>query len=120
MSTDAEMEQYGAAAIFLRKPEKERIEAQTAPFDAKTAFFVADVDEMYLKGKLVKREGGKATVETDSGKVRNSLFYFFQQNSLNLFPSKTFFVLNDNTYIYLKPQLWKYIFVHFTHRPYLW
>uniref|UniRef100_A0A3B4WBE6 Uncharacterized protein n=1 Tax=Seriola lalandi dorsalis TaxID=1841481 RepID=A0A3B4WBE6_SERLL len=69
MSTDAEMEQYGPAAIYLRKPERERIEAQTTPFDAKTAYFVADADEMYLKGKLVKKEGGKATVETDTGKT---------------------------------------------------
>lgn len=69
MSTDAEMEQYGAAAIYLRKPAKERIEAQTAPFDAKTAYFVVDQAEMYVKGKLVKKEGGKATVETDGGKV---------------------------------------------------
>lgn len=69
MSTDAEMEQYGAAALYLRKSEKERIEAQAAPFDAKTAFFVIDADEMYVKGKLVKKEGGKATVETDGGKV---------------------------------------------------
>uniref|UniRef100_M3ZPQ1 Myosin heavy chain, fast skeletal muscle-like n=1 Tax=Xiphophorus maculatus TaxID=8083 RepID=M3ZPQ1_XIPMA len=65
MSTDAEMEAYGPAAIYLRKPEKERIEAQTAPFDAKTAYFVVDPDDMYVKGKLVKKEGGKATVETD-------------------------------------------------------
>uniref|UniRef100_A0A669DS57 Myosin heavy chain, fast skeletal muscle n=1 Tax=Oreochromis niloticus TaxID=8128 RepID=A0A669DS57_ORENI len=69
MSTDAEMAQYGAASIYLRKPEKERIEAQTAPFDAKTAFFVTDPDEMYVKGKLVKKEGGKATVETEGGKT---------------------------------------------------
>ena len=76
MSTDAEMEQYGPAAVYLRKPEKERLEAQTMPFDAKTAYFVAEPTEMYLKGKLVKNEGGKATVETDCGKVR------FQQNYL--------------------------------------
>uniref|UniRef100_A0A7N8YBW5 Myosin heavy chain, fast skeletal muscle n=1 Tax=Mastacembelus armatus TaxID=205130 RepID=A0A7N8YBW5_9TELE len=69
MSTDAEMEQYGPASIYLRKPEKERIEAQTAPFDAKTAYFVTDPEEMYVKGKLVKREGGKATVDTDGGKT---------------------------------------------------
>ncbi|KAM8723552.1 myosin heavy chain, fast skeletal muscle-like isoform 2-T2 [Acanthopagrus schlegelii] len=69
MSTDAEMEQYGPAAVYLRKPERERIEAQTAPFDAKTAYFVAEPEEMYLKGKLVKKEGGKATVETDCGKT---------------------------------------------------
>nr|XP_061838033.1 myosin heavy chain, fast skeletal muscle-like [Nerophis lumbriciformis] len=69
MSTDAEMAQYGAAAIYLRKPERERIEAQAAPFDAKTAFFVVDPAEMYLKGKLTKREGGKATIETDGAKT---------------------------------------------------
>ncbi|XP_015227478.1 PREDICTED: myosin heavy chain, fast skeletal muscle-like [Cyprinodon variegatus] len=69
MSTDAEMEQYGPAAIYLRKPERERIEAQNTPFDAKTAFFVVDTDEMYLKCKLVKKEGGKATVETEGGKT---------------------------------------------------
>ncbi|GAA6234007.1 myosin heavy chain, fast skeletal muscle-like, partial [Lates japonicus] len=44
------------------------IEAQTAPFDAKTAYFVVDPDEMYVKGKLTKKEGGKATVEGDNGK----------------------------------------------------
>ena len=85
MSTDAEMEAYGPAAVFLRKPEKERLEAQTLPFDAKTAFFVAEPTEMYLKGKLVKKEGGKATVETDCGKVSHWLFYFFQQNYSNDF-----------------------------------
>uniref|UniRef100_A0A3P9LP78 Uncharacterized protein n=1 Tax=Oryzias latipes TaxID=8090 RepID=A0A3P9LP78_ORYLA len=63
------MAPYGPAAIYLRKPERERIEAQTSPFDAKTAFFVVDPDEMYLKCKLIKREGGKATVETEGGKT---------------------------------------------------
>lgn len=76
MSTDAEMQQYGPAAIYLRKPERERIEAQNTPFDAKTAFFVVDPAEMYLKGKLTKREGGKATVETLSGKVGEWMLYF--------------------------------------------
>uniref|UniRef100_A0AAX7VPC0 Myosin, heavy chain b n=1 Tax=Astatotilapia calliptera TaxID=8154 RepID=A0AAX7VPC0_ASTCA len=69
MSGDAEMECFGAAAMFLRKPERERIEAQNIPFDAKTAYFVSEPKEMYLKGKLVKREGGKATVETLCGKT---------------------------------------------------
>ncbi|XP_047199731.1 myosin heavy chain, fast skeletal muscle-like [Hippoglossus stenolepis] len=68
MSTDGEMQCYGPAAIYLRKPERERIESQTIPFDAKTAYFVVDAAEMYLKGKLVKKEGGKATVDTDCGK----------------------------------------------------
>uniref|UniRef100_A0A3Q3B9G3 Myosin motor domain-containing protein n=1 Tax=Kryptolebias marmoratus TaxID=37003 RepID=A0A3Q3B9G3_KRYMA len=64
MSTDAEMEQYGPAAIYLRKPERERIEAQNTPFDAKTAYFVVEPDEMYVKCKLIKKEGGKATSVT--------------------------------------------------------
>ncbi|XP_027135306.1 myosin heavy chain, fast skeletal muscle [Larimichthys crocea] len=66
--SDPEMECFGPAAVFLRKPERERIEAQNTPFDAKTAYFVTEPAEMYLKGKLVKREGGKATVETVTGK----------------------------------------------------
>ncbi|XP_061578251.1 myosin heavy chain, fast skeletal muscle-like isoform X2 [Cololabis saira] len=62
MSTDAEMALYGKAAIYLRKPEKERIEAQTRPFDAKTACYVADPKELYLKATVIKKEGGKVTV----------------------------------------------------------
>ncbi|XP_053282586.1 myosin heavy chain, fast skeletal muscle-like isoform X2 [Pleuronectes platessa] len=61
MSTDAEMAIYGKAAIYLRKPERERIEAQSAPFDAKTACYVADVKELYLKGTIVKKDGAKVT-----------------------------------------------------------
>uniref|UniRef100_A0A3B1JAV8 Myosin, heavy chain b n=1 Tax=Astyanax mexicanus TaxID=7994 RepID=A0A3B1JAV8_ASTMX len=66
---DGEMECFGPAAIYLRKPDKERIEAQNKPFDAKTAFFVAEPAEMYLKGTLKSKEGGKATVETLCGKT---------------------------------------------------
>uniref|UniRef100_A0A8C9ZKN6 Myosin heavy chain, fast skeletal muscle-like n=1 Tax=Sander lucioperca TaxID=283035 RepID=A0A8C9ZKN6_SANLU len=68
MSTDAEMECFGPAAIYLRKSEKERIEAQNTPFDAKSAYYVTEPTEMYLKGKLLKKEGGKATVEVQGGK----------------------------------------------------
>ena len=63
MSTDAEMAQYGKAAIYLRKPEKERLEAQAAPFDAKNACYVTDVKELYLKGLVIKRDGGKCDVK---------------------------------------------------------
>ena len=63
MSTDAEMAIYGAAAIYLRKPEKERIAAQSAPFDAKAAAYVADPKELYLKCTIIKRDGGKVTVK---------------------------------------------------------
>uniref|UniRef100_A0A3P8Y798 Myosin motor domain-containing protein n=1 Tax=Esox lucius TaxID=8010 RepID=A0A3P8Y798_ESOLU len=62
MSTDAEMEQYGKAAIYLRKPERERIEAQTAPFDSKNSCFVPDPKELYLKGLVTARKDGTCTV----------------------------------------------------------
>lgn len=39
MSTDGEMTIFGVAAQYLRKSEKERTEAQTRPFDSKTACF---------------------------------------------------------------------------------
>lgn len=71
MSTDAEMAVYGKAAIYLRKPEKERIEAQSKPFDAKTACYVADAKELYLKGTIKSRDGDKVTVELlDTKEVR--------------------------------------------------
>lgn len=69
MSGDPEMESFGPAAIYLRKPERERLEAQNLPFDAKTAYFVSEPNEMYLKGVLQSREGGKATVKTLCNKV---------------------------------------------------
>ena len=42
MSSDADMAIFGEAAPYLRKSEKERIEAQNKPFDAKTSVFVVD------------------------------------------------------------------------------
>ncbi|XP_078426856.1 myosin-4 [Cetorhinus maximus] len=61
---DAEMAVFGKAASFLRKSDKERLEAQNRPFDAKTACYVPDPKELYVKGTVKSREGGKATVET--------------------------------------------------------
>lgn len=73
MSLEPEMECFGPAAIYLRKPERERLEAQNTPFDAKTAFFVTEPKEIYLKGVLKSREGGKATVTTLCGKVSKKM-----------------------------------------------
>ena len=67
MSTDAEMAVYGKAAIYLRKPEKERIEAQSKPFDSKNSGYVADAKEMYLKCTIIKRDGAKITVKLMEG-----------------------------------------------------
>ncbi|XP_034845197.1 myosin-1-like [Mirounga leonina] len=67
MSSDQEMAIFGAAAPYLRKSEKERIEAQNRPFDAKTSVFVAEPKESFVKGTIQSREGGKATVKTEAG-----------------------------------------------------
>uniref|UniRef100_A0A4W5QEW1 Myosin motor domain-containing protein n=1 Tax=Hucho hucho TaxID=62062 RepID=A0A4W5QEW1_9TELE len=62
MSTDAEMQAYGKAAIYLRKSEKERMEAQATPFDSKNSCYVTDKVELYLKGLVTARGDGKCTV----------------------------------------------------------
>uniref|UniRef100_A0A8B9BQD0 Myosin-7B n=1 Tax=Anser brachyrhynchus TaxID=132585 RepID=A0A8B9BQD0_9AVES len=64
MTSDAEMAIFGEAAPYLRKSEKERIEDQNRPFDAKAACFVVDEKQMYVKGTIQSREGGKVTVKT--------------------------------------------------------
>ncbi|KAM9391630.1 myosin-4-like [Pholidichthys leucotaenia] len=64
MSTDGEMAIFGPAAQYLRKSEKERTEAQTRPFDNKTACFVTEEKELYVKAKIQDREDGKVTVST--------------------------------------------------------
>ena len=66
---DVEMAIFGVAAPFLRKPERERVAAQNMPFDAKTAIFVTDARQEYVKGKIKKQDGSKITVETEDAKV---------------------------------------------------
>ncbi|NXA44011.1 MYSS protein, partial [Eudromia elegans] len=73
MSTDAEMAVFGEAAPYLRKSEKERIEAQNKPFDAKSSVFVVHPKESFVKGTVQSREGGKVTVKTEGGEV-NQVF----------------------------------------------
>ncbi|XP_004398482.1 PREDICTED: myosin-2 [Odobenus rosmarus divergens] len=67
MSSDQEMAIFGEAAPYLRKSEKERIEAQNRPFDAKTSVFVVEPKESFVKGTIQSREGGKVTVKTEAG-----------------------------------------------------
>ncbi|KAM8960610.1 myosin-7-like [Pelodytes ibericus] len=66
---DAAMIDFGAAAPYLRKSDKERSEAQTRPFDLKKDIFVPDDKEEYVKAKLTNREGDKITAETENGKT---------------------------------------------------
>ncbi|NXD88229.1 MYH1B protein, partial [Halcyon senegalensis] len=67
MSSDAEMAIFGEAAPYLRKSEKERIEAQNKPFDAKTSVFVVHAKESYVKSTIQSKESGKVTVKTEGG-----------------------------------------------------
>ncbi|NXY12234.1 MYSS protein, partial [Pteruthius melanotis] len=72
-SGDAELAIFGEAAPYLRKSEKERIEAQNKPFDAKSSVFVVHPKESFVKGKIESRESGKVTVKTEGGEV-NQVF----------------------------------------------
>ncbi|KAM7089180.1 myosin-1B isoform 2-T2 [Ciconia maguari] len=69
MSSDAEMAIFGEAAPYLRKSEKERIEAQNKPFDAKTSVFVVHAKESYVKSTIQSKESGKVTVKTEGGET---------------------------------------------------
>ncbi|CAG5895764.1 unnamed protein product [Menidia menidia] len=66
---DALMAEFGAAASFLRKSDKERLEAQTRPFDMKKNCFVPDPEVEYVKALITSRDGDKVTVETEFGKT---------------------------------------------------
>ncbi|XP_036610530.1 myosin-2 isoform X3 [Trichosurus vulpecula] len=67
MSSDNEMAVFGEAAPYLRKSERERIEAQNKPFDAKTSVFAVEPKESFVKSTIQSREGGKVTVKTEGG-----------------------------------------------------
>ncbi|XP_041038578.1 myosin-7, partial [Carcharodon carcharias] len=66
---DAHMAEFGTAASFLRKSDKERLQAQTVPFDLKKDIFVPDPVEEFVKAKITSREGGKITADTENGKT---------------------------------------------------
>ncbi|XP_062376904.1 myosin-7-like [Sardina pilchardus] len=66
---DAAMAEFGAAALYLRKSDKERLEAQTRSFDMKKECFVPDPVEEFVKGTISSREGDQVTCETEHGKT---------------------------------------------------
>uniref|UniRef100_A0A671SG96 Myosin-6 n=1 Tax=Sinocyclocheilus anshuiensis TaxID=1608454 RepID=A0A671SG96_9TELE len=66
---DAQMAEFGAAAPYLRKSDRERLEAQTRPFDMKIECFVPDPDEEYVKASIISHEGDKVTVLTEKRKT---------------------------------------------------
>lgn len=90
MSSDAEMAIFGEAAPYLRKPEKERIEAQNRPFDAKSACFVVDDKQMYVKGTIQSKEGDKVTVKKYDDTVSDTNCYSCVIIQLRQFPALDF------------------------------
>ncbi|TDG97145.1 hypothetical protein EPR50_G00222760 [Perca flavescens] len=66
---DALMAEFGFAASFLRKSDKERLEAQTRAFDIKRECFVPDPELEYVKAVVTTRDGAKVTVQTEFGKT---------------------------------------------------
>uniref|UniRef100_A0A665X2T9 Myosin-7 n=1 Tax=Echeneis naucrates TaxID=173247 RepID=A0A665X2T9_ECHNA len=61
--------EFGPAAPFLRKSDKERLEAQTRPFDMKKECFVPDPEVEYVKASITSRDGDKVTADTEFGKT---------------------------------------------------
>uniref|UniRef100_A0A8C2PWC9 Slow myosin heavy chain 2 n=1 Tax=Cyprinus carpio TaxID=7962 RepID=A0A8C2PWC9_CYPCA len=66
---DAQMAEFGPAAPFLRKSDRERLEAQTRLFDMKKECFVPDVEVEYVKASIISRDGDKVTANTEFGKT---------------------------------------------------
>uniref|UniRef100_S4RKZ4 Myosin heavy chain 6 n=1 Tax=Petromyzon marinus TaxID=7757 RepID=S4RKZ4_PETMA len=64
-----DLHEFGKAAPFLRKSEKERLEAQTRPFDMKKECYVDDPKVEFVKATIKSSEGGKVTVETEKGQT---------------------------------------------------
>uniref|UniRef100_A0A8C1VWD3 Myosin-7-like n=1 Tax=Cyprinus carpio TaxID=7962 RepID=A0A8C1VWD3_CYPCA len=63
------MAEFGPAAPFLRKSDRERLEAQTRLFDMKKECFVPDVEVEYVKASIISRDGDKVTANTEFGKT---------------------------------------------------
>ncbi|XP_062897019.1 myosin-7-like [Mobula hypostoma] len=64
-----DMSEFGEAASFLRKSEKELMVLQTIAFDGKKRCWVPDEKEAYLEAEILERNGPKVTVETKGGKT---------------------------------------------------
>nr|XP_057921469.1 myosin-6 [Doryrhamphus excisus] len=65
--SDAMMAEFGKAAPYLRKSDKERLEAQTRQFDIKNECFVVDDKEEYVKGQIQSKDGGTVKVKKEDG-----------------------------------------------------
>ncbi|XP_072918398.1 myosin-7-like [Hemitrygon akajei] len=64
-----DMSEFGEAAAFLRKSEKELMVLQTIAFDGKKRCWIPDEKEAYLEAEILERNGPQVTVETKAGKT---------------------------------------------------
>merc|ERR1712042_251525 len=53
--------------IWLQSPQDQLMAERSAPFDPKTECWIADPDEVYIKGKIVGGGADKCNVEAASG-----------------------------------------------------
>ncbi|XP_060692585.1 myosin-7-like [Hemiscyllium ocellatum] len=64
-----DMSEFGEAAPFLRKSDKELMVLQTIAFDGKKRCWVPDEKEAYVEAEIKEFGSGKVTVETKNGKT---------------------------------------------------
>uniref|UniRef100_A0A8C3KDR1 MYH6 protein n=1 Tax=Calidris pygmaea TaxID=425635 RepID=A0A8C3KDR1_9CHAR len=64
-----DMSEFGEAAPYLRKSEKELMMAQTVAFDGKKKCWVPDDKQAYVEAEITETSGGKVTVETTDGRT---------------------------------------------------
>ncbi|XP_039590559.1 myosin-7-like [Polypterus senegalus] len=64
-----DMSEFGEAASYLRKSDKELLVLQTLPFDGKKRAWVPDEKEAYVEIEIKENVGGKVTVETVDGRT---------------------------------------------------
>ncbi|XP_028582551.2 myosin-15 [Podarcis muralis] len=64
-----DMSEFGEAAPFLRKSDKELMVLQTVAFEGKKKCWIPDEKKAYLEAEIKETGGGKVTVETVDGKT---------------------------------------------------
>ncbi|KAL7983477.1 hypothetical protein Chor_000353 [Crotalus horridus] len=64
-----DVSEFGEAAPFLRKSEKEIMMLQTVAFEGKKKCWIPDEKKAYLEAEIKESGGGKVTVETIDGKT---------------------------------------------------
>uniref|UniRef100_A0A803TQV9 Myosin N-terminal SH3-like domain-containing protein n=1 Tax=Anolis carolinensis TaxID=28377 RepID=A0A803TQV9_ANOCA len=64
-----DMSEFGEAAPFLRKSDKEIMVLQTVAFDGKKKCWIPNDKVAYVEGEIKESADGKVTVETADGKT---------------------------------------------------